>query len=74
MIEECIIFDGVHYFLFFLDVSLMTIVSSGANKTAVREDITQASELSDASDSYFVGSQKASNDYFEARSGHLNRL
>lgn len=52
----------------------MTIVLSGANKTAVREDITQASELSDASDSYFDGSQKASNDYFEARSGHLNRL
>lgn len=73
MIEECIIFDGVHYFLFFLDVSLMTIVLSGANKTAVQEDITQASELSDASDSYFVGSQKVSNDYFEARSGHLNR-
>lgn len=74
MIEECIIFDGVHYFFIFFRCFVMTIVLSGANKTAVREDITQASELSDASDSYFDGSQKASNDYFEARSGHLNRL
>ena len=30
-----------------LAVSLTTIVLSGANKTAVREEVTQASELSD---------------------------